>query len=158
VHFMTTSYYEHGGHMKKMWNRNGKHKAGLETRVLLGALVLAVVVGFGAGLSTAQAQTPKEPPPGQIKFFDPFRLTTISVPAPRVLPATARSGGSAAAPLPVGLTESNPGVVASGGVVVQSPVLIPVRPEIRSPYRPPWAPGKPPWAPGKPPWVPGPPF
>ena len=129
--------------MRKMWNRNGKHKVDLKTRVLLGALVLAVVVGFGAGPYPAQAQTPNDPAPGQIKFFDPFMLTTMSVAAPRVLPATARSSVGAAAPLPVGLTESTPRVVASGGVVVRAPVLIPVRPEIRSPYRPRWAPGKP---------------
>lgn len=34
---------------------------------------------------------------------------------------------------------------------------IPARLAVRTPYRPPWAPGPPPWHPGKPPWVPGPP-
>ena len=140
--------------MKEMWNQTRERKIGFETRLLLGALVLAVV--FGAGPYTVQAQTSDEPPPGQIKFFDPFRLTTIRVAAPRVLPAVTRSGGDAAEPQPVGSTQSNTGLVASGGVVVQAPVLIPVRPEIRSPYRPPWAPGKPPWAPGKPPVPPRP--
>jgi hypothetical protein len=136
--------------MNKMWNRNGKHKAGLKTSALLGALVLAVVVGLGAGPSAAQGQTRSEPPPGQIDFFDPFRLTTIRVAAPRVLPALPGTGGDATEVPPTGLAEGNPSLDASGGVVVRAPVLIPARPPIRSPHRPPWAPGKPPWVPGPP--------
>ncbi len=141
--------------MKKMWNRNAENKAGLTTSVLLGAMMLAVVVGLGAGPSSAQGQTQNEPPPGQIQFFDPFRLVTIRVAAPRVLPALLRTAGDVAETPPAGSAQGNPVLDASGGVVLRSPVLIPVRPAIRSPHRPPWAPGRPPWVPGPPPGPPG---
>jgi hypothetical protein len=143
--------------MKKMWIRNDKRKVGLEAKVLLAASALAVVIGLGSGSYTAQAQTPSEPPSGQIPFFDPFRLTTIYVDAPQILSTTGGLSG-AAIPLPTGVTEGNPGAVASSGVVVGSPVLIPQRKPIRSPFRPPWVPpGPPDVPPGPPPVPPGPP-
>ena len=48
-------------------------------------------------------------------------------------------------------------LVGAGGKGNGHAVVVPPKPIVRSPHKPPWVPGPPPWAPGKPDWVPGPP-
>jgi len=128
--------------MKKMWIRNRKGKLHFRSKMLFGVLVLAIIVGLGAGPYTARGQGRAEQASGQIGLFDPFALTTIYVDAPQGLSV---AGALQGAP-------------ASDGMAMGSPVLIPYRPPIRSPFRPPWTPGPPSGEPGPPPWSPGPPW
>ena len=138
--------------MKEMWSRNKKDKLHLESEILFLVLALAVFLGLGAGTYTALGQTPAEPPPGKMRFFDPFTMTTIYVDA-RQGASNTNSSNDSGTPPPVIGAASSPVASYSGSQAAQPNVIVPERKPIRSPYRPPWVPGPPPWPPGPPPWV-----
>ena len=138
--------------MKKIRTQSRKDKSHVETRILLAVLVIVVIVGLGATTYTASGAERDRLPPGRMRYFDPFRLTTIYLDVPESAPMT----GIASAPE----TESSPRVMGAGAVPVYTsgPIMIPYRPPIRSPFRPPWTPGppgnRPPFTPpGPPPWA-----
>ena len=63
--------------------RNKKSKLSLKSKILLGVLALAVIVGLGSAVYGASDNTNNENKPlfGQMSFFDPFMLRTITLPA-----------------------------------------------------------------------------
>ena len=138
--------------MKKRRTQSRKDRSRFEARILLVALAIVVIVGLGATTYTASGAERDRLPSGRMRYFDPFRLTTIYL---NVL-ESAPMAGIASPPV----TESPPRVMETRPVPVYTsgPIMIPYRPTIRSPFRPPWVPGPPPVIPpGPPPWVPGPP-
>ena len=120
--------------MKEMCVRNKKNKLSLYPEIILGTLAVIVALSSAAYAALDNTDNENKPLSGQMRLFDPFALRTIT---------------------PVTGSSSNPAISNSG--IRLSPVRIPFRPALRSPYRPPWVPGPPPWPPGPPPWPPGPP-
>ena len=120
--------------MKEVCVRNKKSKLSLYSKILLGTLPLAVIVGLGGAAYAASDNTNNNTTFSRGSLFNPFTLGTIT-------PVT----GSSLSP------------VILSGPATRPPIWIPYRPALRTPFRPPWVPGPPPWPPGKPPWVPGPP-
>ena len=93
-----------------------KNKLILRTKIFLGALVLLVVV-YNSTVSNAVLENDSdELLTGQMSFFDPFTLRTIEPVAENI------------SEMPI-----------SGSVVTLPPIRIPIRPAMRSPFRPPWA-------------------
>ena len=88
----------------------------LKAKIFLGAVVLLVVVYISTVSYTVLGSDSDKPVTGQMDFFDPFTLRTIE---------------------PV--AENTSGLPVSGSVITLPPIRIPVRPAIRSPFRPPWA-------------------
>ena len=138
--------------MIKIWTQSKKGRSRFEARILLAVLVIVVIVGFGATAYAASGTQRERSPSGQMRYFDPFRLTTIYLDVPESAPMAA----IASAPE----TESSPRVMEASAVPVYAsgPIMIPNRPTIRSPFRPPWTPGppvnRPPFTPpGPPPWA-----
>ncbi|MFC1795396.1 hypothetical protein ACFL3Q_17645 [Planctomycetota bacterium] len=85
------------------------------TKIFLGALVLLIVVYISTISYAVLDDDSDEPLTGQMSFFDPFTLRTIE---------------------PV--EENISGLPVSGSVITLPPIRIPIRPAIRSPFRPPW--------------------
>jgi len=106
---------EQGDKVKKklMWRKN---KLILKTKIFLGALVLLIVVYISTISYAVLNDDSDEPLAGQMSFFDPFTLRTIE---------------------PV--SENTSGLPVSGSVITLPPIRIPIRPAIRSPFRPSWA-------------------
>ncbi len=88
----------------------------LRTKIFLGALFLLVVVYISIVSYAVLENDSDEPLTGQMSFFDPFTLRTID---------------------PV--AENTSGLPVSGSVITLPPIRIPIRPAMRSPFRPPWA-------------------
>lgn len=137
--------------MKEIRTQSRKDRSRFEARIVLVALAIVVIIGLGATTYTASGAERDRLPSGQMRYFDPFRLTTIYLDVPESAPMA----GIASAPE----TASSPRVTEAGAVPVYSPpIMISHRPTIRSPFRPPWVPGppvsRPPFTPpGPPPWV-----
>jgi len=105
--------------MKNSWLRSNKSKFSFKSKILLllGALVLAVMVGFGAAPHAASEKTDNkadEMLSSQTSFFDPFALNTIT---------------------PVMEGSSSTGVLTDPET--RPPIHIPLRPATRGSFRPP---------------------
>lgn len=85
----------------------------LKTKIFLGALVLLVVVYISSVSYAVLDDDSDEPFTRQMSFFDPFTLRTIGL-----------------------VTDNTSGLPVSGGVITLPPIRIPVRPAMRSPFRP----------------------
>jgi len=139
--------------MKKIWIQSRKGRSRFEDRLLLAVLVIVVVIGLGATTYTASGAERDRLPSGRLRYFDPFRLTTFYLDVPESAPMAAIATAPETEPSPIAMEASAIPVYASGHI------MIPYRPTIRSPFRPPWVPGppgpRPPFTPpGPPPWAP----
>jgi len=121
-------YDKQGGDMKDLWIRNKKNKFGLKSKILLGGLALAVIIGLGTAAHGASDNTNNKNKLllGQMSLFDPFTLQSTRVSA-------ARSESK---------SESDPGMdiillAEAMKMKPQPPIRIPFRPALRSPFRPP---------------------
>ena len=85
-------------------------------KTFLGALVLLIVVCISTISYAVLNDDSDELLAGQMSFFDPFTLRTVE---------------------PV--EENTSELPVSGSVITLPPIRIPIRPAIRSPFRPPWA-------------------
>lgn len=104
-----------------MEERSKTNKFGLALKALLLALALAVMVGFGAAMHTAESGVPDSADnrvdgslSSEMGFFDPFTLNTVEE-----------------------LTESSSEAGVLRDVKTQPTIRIPFRPALRSPIRPP---------------------
>lgn len=105
--------------MKSSWLRSNKSKFSVKSKILLllGALILAVMVGLGAAPHAASDKTnnrTNEMLSGQTNFFDPFALNTIT---------------------PVMEVSSSTGVLIDPET--RPSIRIPLRPTTRGSFRPP---------------------
>ncbi len=115
--------------MKDVWIRNNKNKIGLKSKILLGGLALAVIIGLGTAAYGASDNTDNKNKLllGQMSLFDPFTLQSTRV-------SVARSESK---------SESDPGMdiilLAEAMKIKLQPlqIRIPFRPALRSPFRPP---------------------
>jgi len=108
--------------MKGMWMRNKKSKVSLNSKVLLGALALVVIVGLGSAAYAASDNKSDKLLSGQMSTFDPFTLKSTRV-------TVTRSGSE---------NESDPGldILLAEMKYVSPAIRIPYRPALRSPFRP----------------------
>jgi hypothetical protein len=112
--------------MKKIWTQNRKDKSRFEIR-LLAVLVTVVILGLSAATYTASgAERDDRLQSGQLRYFDPFDLTTFYLDMPESAPMT----NIMSAPI------ANPPLI----IMKSSTVIIPIRPTIRTPFRPPLVP------------------
>ena len=105
--------------MKNSWLRSNKSKFSFKSKILLllGALVLAVMVGLGAAPHAASDKTdnkPNEMLSSQTSIFDPFALSTFT---------------------PIMEGSSSTGVLTDPER--RPPIHIPLRPTTRGSFRPP---------------------
>ena len=113
--------------MKNVWLRNKKSKLSLNSKILLGTLALAVIVGLGSAAYGASDNTDNKTNVlllKQMGIFDPFTLKSTRV-------TVTRSESE---------NESDPGldILLLAEVKYVSPAIrIPYRPVLRSPFRPP---------------------
>ncbi len=84
----------------------------LKTKIFLGALVLLIVVYISTISYAVLDNDSDEPLTGQMSFFDPFTLRTIEPVAEKI---------------------------SEMPMITLPPIRIPVRPAMRSPFRPLWA-------------------
>ena len=84
-------------------------------KIFLGALVLLVSVYISTISYALLENDSAEPLIEQMDFFDPFTLRTVTPVAENI------------SEMPI-----------SGSVITLPPIRIPIRPAIRSPFRPPW--------------------
>ncbi len=99
--------------MRRMCNKNMR-KSNLKLIVLIVALAIAVMAGFGTAAYAASGSNPGIQLQDDRGIFDPFTLNTILI-------SVTGSGSDA--------------VVSS--VVTRPPIRIPIRPALRSYFRPP---------------------
>lgn len=137
--------------MKKIRTQSRKDRSRFKARILLVVLAVVVIIGLGATTYTASGAERDRLPSGRLRYFDPFKLTTIYLDVPESVPMAGTEP-------PPRVMEASPVLVNPSGLPTQSPIIIPYRPTIRSPFRPPWVPGppvsQPPFTPpGPPPWV-----
>lgn len=119
--------------MENVWIRNKKSKLSLYSKIVLGTLALAVIVGLGAATQAASDNTDNrnEQLFGQMSFFDPFALRTITLPAGssstvRILSGTiSRSRPAIRTPLPQLSNEDWTEII-----------WLPIRPPVRTRVRP----------------------
>lgn len=112
--------------MKNLFATNEKCKSTIVSKILIGALTLAVVAGLGAvaHADAASDTTKKELLLGHLSLFNPFTLQSTSISA-------AESGRG---------TEGDSGLIlllVGTGMKSRPPIRIPYRPALRSPFRPP---------------------
>ena len=139
--------------MIKIWTQSRKDRSRFEARILLGVLVIVVIIGLAATTYTASGAERDRLPPGQMRYFDPFRLTTIYLDVPESAPITGIASAPETSPS-LTATEGTSTELSTSGLLLRSPIMVSSRPPIRSPFRPPWVPGPPPVIPpGPPPWA-----
>lgn len=122
--------------MSKLCVTNKKNKRRFSRVMLLGVSLLTVLMGLEAtGYAAPSGNNTRELPPGQIRIFDPFVLSSTVVAVGR---------GSAS------------GSVGSPDIRLSTDtVRISSRAELRSAFRPPFTPPGPPvGVPGRPVWAP----
>ncbi len=114
-----------GDDMKNLLATNEKCKSTIVSKILIGALILAVVVGLGAvaHADAASDSTNNELVLGYLSLFNPFTLQSTSV-------STTESGGGTEG-------DSGPILLLGIGTTSRPPIRIPYRPSLRSPFRPP---------------------
>ena len=88
----------------------------LKVKIFVGALVLLVSVYISTISYALLNNDSDELLTEQMDFFDPFTLRTV-------------------APVAENISE----MPISGSVITLPPIRIPIRPAMRSPFRPPWA-------------------
>lgn len=89
-----------------------ENKLDLEAKILLGALVVLVIVCISSVSYTVLGRDSDKPVTGQVDFFDPITLRTVE-------------------PVAENISEMS--------MITLPPIRIPVRPVMRSPFRPSWA-------------------
>jgi len=106
----------------------GNEKGRLRSKVLLGALALAVMVGLGTGVYAASANKSADKSlSGQTSIFDPFNLT-------KTMPTTLRTPFR---PVPASnLGDTQPMILLTNLTKTMPTVRIPVRPVLRSSFKP----------------------
>lgn len=112
--------------MKNVWLRNKKGKLSLNSKILLGTLALAVIVGLGSAAYGASDNTDNKTDGlllKQMGIFNPFTLKSTRVTVTRSESENERDPG-----LDILLAEMK---------YVRPPIRIPHRPVLRSPFRPP---------------------
>ena len=112
--------------MSNMYIGNEKGKISLSSKVLLGALALAVIVGLGSAAYGASDNTDNKTNVlllKQMSIFDPFTLKSTRV-------TVTRSESK---------NESDPGldILLAEMIYARPAIRIPYRPALRSPFRPP---------------------
>jgi len=104
-----------------MMKKTKHNKFGLISKLLLGALALAVMVGLGIVVQGARENGDKEPDSllsRQTVLFNPFAPETGSLE-----------------------TKSSSGTNTFGAVKTRPAIWVPLRPPVRSPFRPSWIQG-----------------
>ena len=116
--------------MEDMCIRNKKSKLSLKSKILLGGLALVVIVGLVAVTRAASENTDNENKPlfGQMSFFDPFTLRTITLSAQSSSAVRIFSGAIGGRP-----AIRTPLPQPSSWTPI---VWIPIRPPVRSRVRP----------------------
>ena len=111
--------------------RNKKRRLSLKPKVLLAGFVLAVIVALGAATQAASDNTDNENRPlfGQMSYFDPFALRTITLPAESNAAVRILSGGTSRPAIRTPL----PQPTNFGWVPI---VWVPIRPPVRTPLKP----------------------
>ena len=142
--------------MIKTWTHSRKERSCFKARMLMAALAIVLIIGLAATTYTASGAERDRQPSGQMKYFDPFELTTIDVDVPGSTTIAGIANPPETESSPLG-TEASSVPADTNGLHSRSPIKIPCRYRCRSPFKPPWVPGPPPWFPGPPTWVPGPP-
>jgi hypothetical protein len=109
----------------------GNEKGRLRSKVLLGALALAVMVGLGTGVYAASANKSADKSlSGQTSIFDPFKLT-------KTMPTTLRTPFR---PVPASNLGDPQPMILLGEITnlthTMPTVRIPFRPVLRSCFRP----------------------
>jgi len=89
-----------------------ENKLSFKTKILLGTLVLVVVVYISTVSYTVLGRDSDKPVTGQMDIFDPITLRTIEPVAEKI---------------------------SEMPMITLPPIRIPVRPAMRSPFRPLWA-------------------
>lgn len=107
--------------MKNVVVRNNRSRFSFVSKMLLGALALAVVAVLGTAADAAAGNTTDRLLLGHISIFDPFTLQSTSISA-------SESGNE---------TGSDPVLLILLGGDGRPPIRIPFRPVLRSPFRPP---------------------
>jgi len=121
--------------MKKIWTQSRKDRSRFEAR-LLAVLVIVVIVGLGATTYTASGAEWGRLPSGRLRYFDPFRLTTFYLDVSESAPMAGIASPPETASTPR-VMETRTVPAYTSGLLLQSPIMIPYRPTIRSPFRPP---------------------
>lgn len=140
-----------------MYMRNMKSKLSFRCKILLGALVLAVLTGLGTTRhAAASGSKSRALPPNKISIFDPFTLS-------RTIVTVGEISGSGSVNLGrfgndrdgmEHLWRNIFGKLESARFHSHL-IRIPFRPVLRSPFRPPFIPpGPPSGVPGRPDWAP----
>lgn len=117
--------------MEEMWIRNKNSKLSPESKILLAGLALLVVVGLGAATRAAleNADNRNEPLFGQMSFFDPFALRTVTLPAGSSSTVRTLSGGTSRPAIRTPLPQPSN--------FNWTPVVwVPIRPRLRTPLKP----------------------
>jgi hypothetical protein len=108
----------------KLFVRSSKSKFSIMSKIWLGAVVLAVIVGLGAAAHAGAASSStidKKLLLDELSLFNPFTLQSMK-------PAESGNGTEA---------DSGPIVLLGAGPTSRPPIRIPYRPPLRSPFRPP---------------------
>ena len=122
--------------MIKILTQSRNDRSRFETRILLGVLVIVVIVGFGATTYTASGAERDRLSSGRLRYFDPFELATIYLDVPESAPIVGIASPPETEPS-LRVMRASPVLNNPSGLPTQSPIIIPYRPTIRSPFRPP---------------------
>lgn len=117
--------------MKDVRIRNKNSKLSLKSKILLVGLALVVIVGLGAATRAALENTDNrnEPLFGQMSFFDPFALRTVTLPAGSGSAVRILTGGTSRPAIRTPLPQPSN--------FNWTPVVwVPIRPPLRTPLRP----------------------
>jgi len=104
---------------------NEKGKLNLKSKVLLGALALAVIAGFGTGVYAALATSADKSLSGQTGIFDPFTLQSTHLSVTQSVSRSERD------------SDMVPVILLGEITNVPDEIRIPFRPALRTPFRPP---------------------
>ena len=104
---------------------NEKGKLNLKSKVLLGALALAVIAGLGTGVYAALATSADNPLSSQTVILDPFTLQSTR------LSVTQSVSGSESD------SDMVPVIILGEITRLSDEIRIPFRPALRTPFRPP---------------------
>lgn len=126
--------------MKDVSVGNKNNKFGLKSKLLLGALALAVIVGLATTAQAAQKDTDKEANAflllyRQARLFNPFTLDSSVLSATTNVTRSSSSTGILSRPSAAGISSAPTG--EGGHLRRRLAIRIPFRPALRSPWRPP---------------------
>lgn len=128
--------------MKDVSVGNKNNKFGLKSKLLLGALALAVIVGLATTAQAAQKDTDKEANAflllyRQARLFNPFTLDSSVLSATTNVTRSSSSTGILGRPSAAGISSAPTGEGEGGHSRRRLAIRIPFRPALRSPWRPP---------------------